>query len=238
MGPDVILLLHAFLGPLDGGAVVASKGFDPLPVLVGPLGQNLLGDGVDAVHVAEEMDDVLGPRQQRQVSLDDDAVETVVYQSQQAAEQLAEGFHRSSPGACLEQQDHRTEDRGKSRDKCAVKDFRELKVWQKAHQLTLAVYQITATFPREELYGLTTQLRRSSSSVSANLAEGCGRNGDAELARFCSIAPGSASELPYHLLLARDLSLLQAKDYQRLAQQTTEVKRMLTALLQTPNAER
>ena len=71
-----------------------------------------------------------------------------------------------------------------------MKDFRELKVWQKAHQLTLAVYQITATFPREELYGLTTQLRRSSSSVSANLAEGCGRHGDAEFARFCSIAMG------------------------------------------------
>lgn len=77
----------------------------------------------------------------------------------------------------------------------AVKDFRELKVWQKAPELTLAVYQLTATFPREELYGLTTQLRRSSSSISANLAEGCGRNGDAEFARFCSIAMGSASEL-------------------------------------------
>ena len=69
-----------------------------------------------------------------------------------------------------------------------VKNFHELKAWQKAPQLTLAVYQITATFPREELYGLTTQMRRSCSSMAANLAEGCGRNGDAELARFCSIA--------------------------------------------------
>ena len=83
----------------------------------------------------------------------------------------------------------------------SVKDFHELKVWQKAHQLTLAVYQTTAGFPREELYGLTSQLRRASSSVGANLAEGCGRNGDAEFARFCSIAMGSASELEYHLLL-------------------------------------
>jgi len=82
-----------------------------------------------------------------------------------------------------------------------VKDFRELKVWRKAHELTLAVYQITASFPREELSGLTAQLRRASSSIAANLAEGCGRNGDAELARFCSMAMGSASELEYHVLL-------------------------------------
>lgn len=119
-----------------------------------------------------------------------------------------------------------------------MKDFHDLKVWQKAHQLTLVVYQLTANFPREELYGLTTQIRRSSSSIAANLAEGCGRNGDAELARFCWIALGSASELQYHLLLARDLSLIEAKVYQRLAQQTVEVKRMLTALLQKLKADR
>jgi four helix bundle protein len=119
-----------------------------------------------------------------------------------------------------------------------VKDFRELKVWQKAHQLTLAVYELTATFPREELYGLTAQLRRAGSSIAANLAEGCGRNGDAELARFCSIAMGSASELEYHLLLARDLKLIKPKDYEALNQQATELKRMLTALMQKLIADR
>jgi four helix bundle protein len=119
-----------------------------------------------------------------------------------------------------------------------VKDFRQLQVWHKAHQLTLAVYRLTASFPRAELYGLTTQLRRSSSSIAANLAEGCDRNGDAELARFCSIAMGSASELEYHLLLARDLTLLKVTDYAGLAQQTTEVKRMLTGLLQKLTADR
>lgn len=119
-----------------------------------------------------------------------------------------------------------------------MKDFHELKVWQKAHQLTLAVYRITAGFPREELYGLTSQLRRASSSIPANLAEGCGRNGDAEFARFCSIAMGSASELEYHLLLARDLKLIPAKDYEDLAGRTTELKRMLTALLQKLTADR
>ena len=87
-----------------------------------------------------------------------------------------------------------------------MKDFRDLQVWQKAHGLTLAIYRVTVTFPRQELYGLTTQLRRASSSIAANLAEGCGRNSDAEFARFCSIAMGSASELEYHLLLARDLN--------------------------------
>lgn len=119
-----------------------------------------------------------------------------------------------------------------------MKDFHELKVWQKAHQLTLAVYRITAGFPREELYGLTSQLRRASSSIPANLAEGCGRNGDAEFARFCSIARGAASELEYHLLLARDLKLIPAKDYEDLAGRTTELKRMLTALLQKLTADR
>ena len=119
-----------------------------------------------------------------------------------------------------------------------MKDFHELKVWQKAHQLTLVVYQITATFPREELYGLTTQLRRSCASVPANLAEGCGRNGDAEFARFCSIAMGSASEVEYHLLLAKDLQLIKPKDYGELAERATEVKRMLAALIQKLTADR
>ena len=100
------------------------------------------------------------------------------------------------------------------------------------HELTLGVYQVTAGFPREELYGLTTQMRRASSSIAANLAEGCGRNGDAELNRFCSIALGSASELQYFLRLARDLHLLAGGDYDRLAETTTEVKRMLTGLVQ------
>ncbi len=118
-----------------------------------------------------------------------------------------------------------------------MKDFHELKVWQKAHQLTLAVYQITATFPREELYGLTSPLRRCSASIPANLA-GCGRNGDAEFARFCSIAMGSASELEYHLLLARDLKLNKLKDHAELSQRATELKRMLTALFQKLNADR
>jgi len=127
-----------------------------------------------------------------------------------------------------------------------MKDFRELKVWQKAHELTLAVYRVSAAFPREEQYGLTSQIRRASSSIAANLAEGCGRNnvlstlapGDAEFARYCSIAMGSASELEYHLLLAKDLNLIKPADYEELAPRATELKRMLTALMQKLKADR
>src|SRR5881392_3697882 len=100
-----------------------------------------------------------------------------------------------------------------------MKDFRQLKVWEKAHLLALAVYPITARFPREKTYGLTSQIRRAASSIPSNIAEGCGRNGDAELARFCIIAIGSATELEYQLLLARDLKLLQG-DYEELSIQT------------------
>ena len=119
-----------------------------------------------------------------------------------------------------------------------MKDFRQLKVWQKSHQLTLALYKVTTSFPREETYGLSAQIRRASSSIAANLAEGCGRNGDAELARYCTIASGSASELEYHLLLARDLKLLKAGDYAPLADHVIELKRMLTALIQKLKADR
>ena len=119
-----------------------------------------------------------------------------------------------------------------------MKNFRQLKIWRKAHELTLAIYRVTPRFPREEVYGLTAQLRRSSASIAANIAEGCGRDGDAELARFCSIALGSASELEYHLLLAKDLKLLEPNQPERLQNQTTEVKRMLSVFIQKLKADR
>jgi four helix bundle protein len=112
-----------------------------------------------------------------------------------------------------------------------MQDFHSLKVWEKAHQLTLDVYRTTVTFPREELYALTSQLRRASSSIPANIAEGCGRGGNAEFKQFLQIAMGSASELEYHLLLARDLNYLKAVDFQRLTDSAIEVKKMLAALI-------
>ena len=117
-----------------------------------------------------------------------------------------------------------------------MKDFRELKVWEKSHALTMAVYKITAGFPKDEMYGLTSQIRRSCASIPANITEGCGRSGDAELARFLQIAMGSASELEYHLLLARDLGYLNPMECEPLSKETTEVKKMLTAFIQTLRA--
>jgi four helix bundle protein len=118
-----------------------------------------------------------------------------------------------------------------------VKDFRQLKVWQRSHQLALGLYRITASFPRSEAYGLTPQIRSAAVSIPSNLAEGCGRNGHAELARFCLIATGSATEPEYHLLSARGLKLMKPDDYEKLALETTEIKRILTVFVQKLTAE-
>src|SRR5437899_12594880 len=107
-----------------------------------------------------------------------------------------------------------------------MKDFRKLQVWEKAHQLALTLYHVTTSFPRDETYGLVSQIRRSASSIPSNIAEGCGRDGDAELARFCLIARGSASELQYQILLAHDLKLIPSGRYEELSQEITEIKRM------------
>jgi len=118
-----------------------------------------------------------------------------------------------------------------------LRDFRSLKVWRKAHDLTLAVYQATRRFPKEELFGLTSQIRRSCESIPANIAEGCGRDGGAELNRFLQIAMGSASELEYHLLLSQDLKLLSDLQHKHLSGDLIEVKRMLASLIQKLKAE-
>jgi four helix bundle protein len=112
-----------------------------------------------------------------------------------------------------------------------MQDFKQLRVWEKSHALTLAIYTATRTFPKEELYGLTSQLRRATSSIPANIAEGCGRNSGPELRRFLEIAMGSASESEYHTLLARDLGFLEVESYDRLCEQISEVKRMLAAFI-------
>jgi four helix bundle protein len=111
-----------------------------------------------------------------------------------------------------------------------MRDFRQLNVWNKSYQLTLDIYRASRGFPKEELYGLTSQLRRSAASVPANIAEGCGRDGNVELSRFFQIAMGSASE--FHSLLARDIGLLAHLQHEQLAQQVVEVKRMLTSYRQ------
>jgi len=118
-----------------------------------------------------------------------------------------------------------------------VQDFRNLKVWEKAHALTLDIYRASKSFPRDEMYGLTSQMRGASVSIGANIAEGACRRGDVDFAGFLQIAVGSASEVEYQLLLARDLKLLAAPDYQRLSVEAVEVKRMLASLMQKLRAD-
>ena len=112
-----------------------------------------------------------------------------------------------------------------------MQDFRDLKVWQKAHHTTLAVYHHTVGFPASERFGLTSQLRRAAVSIPANIAEGSVRSSDADFARFLHIALGSASEVDYYLLLARDLKFWKATVYETLDCDLQEIKRMLASLI-------
>ena len=119
-----------------------------------------------------------------------------------------------------------------------MKDFRQLKVWEKAHRLTLGVYDATAKFPPEERYGITSQIRRCSASIAANIAEGCGRANDGDFCRFLDTAMGSANELDYHLLLAKDLGLMDPRKYAELRERVLEVKRMLSTLIRKVQDDR
>ena len=113
-----------------------------------------------------------------------------------------------------------------------MQSFRNLRVWEKSHRLTLDIYTSSKAFPRDEMFGLTSQMRRSSASIGMNIAEGCCRKGDAEMVRFLQIAMGSASELEYQLLLAHDLDYLCDPGYESLTAQVVEVKKMLSSLKQ------
>jgi four helix bundle protein len=112
-------------------------------------------------------------------------------------------------------------------------DYQSLKTWQRAHALTLRVYQITGGFPPSELYGLTSQLRRAAASIPANLAEGAGRNTQPEMSRFSRISLGSANELEYHLLLARDLDYIRREEHAEVDEEVKRVKRMLARFIST-----
>jgi four helix bundle protein len=118
-----------------------------------------------------------------------------------------------------------------------MRNYRDLQVWSKAYGLSLELYRLSRTFPREEIYGITSQLRRAAVSIGANLAEGCGRRTNAEMARFVRIAMGSASELDHHLLLCKDLGFLRDEDYKRTSRNLIEVRKMLKGLLDSIEAE-
>jgi len=113
-----------------------------------------------------------------------------------------------------------------------MKDFRSLKVWEKAHALTLMIYKSTEDFPKQELYALTNQIQRAAVSIPANMAEGCGKDSDAELKRYFSIAMGSSSELEYLILLAHDLGYLKPAPYQSMQNDLIEIRKMLNAFIQ------
>ncbi len=113
-----------------------------------------------------------------------------------------------------------------------MQDFRKIEVWQIAHQLTLSVYKITREFPTEERFGLTSQMRRSSASIAANIAEGCVRSSDSDFARFLYNSLGSASELEYFALLSRDLGYFDEARFELIASESQRVKRMLTSFIQ------
>jgi four helix bundle protein len=119
-----------------------------------------------------------------------------------------------------------------------MRNYRDLKVWERAHTLTLAVYKGTQCFPSEERFGLTSQIRRSCSSIPASLAEGCGRRSDGEMARYVQIAMGSGAELSYHLLPSRDLGLLGGGEYTKLETELSGIMRMLSGLSQKVRSAR
>ncbi|RKU31187.1 diversity-generating retroelement protein bAvd family protein [Candidatus Poribacteria bacterium] len=111
-----------------------------------------------------------------------------------------------------------------------MQDFKGLQVWEKSHDLTLKIYGLTFQFPREEIYGLTSQIRRACASIPTNIAEGCGRESSADFARFLQIAMGSASETEYLILLAHDLKYLTIDQYDELIDTIIRIKKMLINL--------
>ena len=112
-----------------------------------------------------------------------------------------------------------------------MQNYKDLKVWEKSHQFTLQVYEITEIFPKEELYSLTNQLRRAASSIPANIAEECGKNSQAEFAHFLNISLGSANESEYFLILSKDLHYLKENDFTALLSIINKIKAMLISLI-------
>lgn len=113
-----------------------------------------------------------------------------------------------------------------------MRNFLNLEIWQRSHQLTLRIYQLTKDFPKEELYGLSNQMRRSSSSVPTNIAEGCGRNSNPQLLHLLQIAIGSCSELMYQLILCKDLKYTADANFKELYNETVEIRKMIYSFSQ------
>jgi len=113
-----------------------------------------------------------------------------------------------------------------------MQDFKNLKVWEKAHSFVFKIYKITNEFPKEDQYNLVSQIRRAAVSIPTNIAEGCGKNSSIELARYCQISMGSTTELEYLLLLSNELNYISDDKYKNLYNELVEIKKMLSSLLQ------
>tara|TARA_R110002051_G_scaffold325867_1_gene432509 strand:- start:34599 stop:34946 length:348 start_codon:yes stop_codon:yes gene_type:complete len=112
-----------------------------------------------------------------------------------------------------------------------MRDYKKYNVWELGHEITLMIYKLTSTFPKEEIYALTSQMRRASYSIPSNVAEGCGRDSDQEFKRYLTIARGSATELEYFLLLVKDLGFISQEDFEIQADKVNKVKRSLSNLI-------
>ena len=114
---------------------------------------------------------------------------------------------------------------------CILQDFKNLKVWKKSHEFTVKIYKVSKQFPNEELFGLTSQIRRACTSIPSNIAEGCGRNSDADFARFLQMAFGSSNELEYQIMLPYDLKYIKSKTYDEIIGELSYIKKMLNKLI-------
>jgi four helix bundle protein len=112
-----------------------------------------------------------------------------------------------------------------------MRDFKKYSVWELGHEITLDIYNTTAKFPKEELYGITNQMRRAAYSIPANIVEGCGRESDAEFKRFLTISQGSASELEYFIILSKDLGYLTADSFEIIIDKVNKVRRSVFNLI-------
>lgn len=118
-----------------------------------------------------------------------------------------------------------------------MQNYKDLLVWHKAHNFTLKIYQVVASFPKEEIYNLTSQIKRSASSIPTNIAEGCGRFSQKDLANFLQIALGSSHELEYQILLSKDLRFIDNGIYSDLEKEVGEIKAMLISLIKKVRLE-
>ena len=116
-----------------------------------------------------------------------------------------------------------------------MRDFKKYTVWEQSHSLTLAIYQMTKSYPSDEKFGIISQMRRAASSIPTNIAEGCGKSSDKDFARFLNISFGSASELEYLLILSRDLEYISVNHFEKITGELISIKKQLYHLINKLN---